>query len=477
MQNLHDDKNLDSLSRDAAEDFTPDPSLHSWEQLKPGLDRELPEKKEKKRRLIFILFFFLLIGGGIVSAVLLNRQGTQQQTGTTDKSIKELPVEPGTTSGTGGNTTAQPKANGTTPARQQPVNDPVSGQSTASGKATSDKTTNNKSQISIAATTNDSRTNPKQIDAPVNAGRKNQTARKNNPVTNADAKQDVSNDVTSDVVKHQPATSATDKKTDPKDQPAVIDNKPVVTNDKPAVTDEKPVADNKTADKKDQPSVAENKPPVTKSKLNSKSRNPSVAASRWEFGAVYAPDVSTVKFTHTQKPGMNLGLTIGYNISRRFAVQTGAIYTIKNYKSRGEDYHPPKGYWTDYVKLETVAADCDMWDIPINLRYNLVPKHRSNLFVSTGLSSYFMRSEDYDFFYYYNGNPVNRYREYETKTKHWFSVLNLSVGYERQVSKNFSVQAEPFFKQPLKGVGFGNVKLNSTGIFFSVKYKPVSKRR
>jgi hypothetical protein len=63
----------------------------------------------------------------------------------------------------------------------------------------------------------------------------------------------------------------------------------------------------------------------------------------------------------------------------------------------------------------------------------------------------------------------------ETDGKNWFSVLNLSVGYERQVSRNFSVQAEPFFKQPLSGVGFGKVKLNTTGIFLSVKYKPMKK--
>lgn len=475
MQNLHDDKNLDRLSRDAAENFQPDPTLHSWDQVKPGLDKELPEKKEKKRRLIFILFFFLLVGGGIFSSALWlnsNRQEAQQQAPTTDEgnttsgttptsgndqnNNKQLPVEPGATSTTTATTpVTQPQTDVITATGQQPVNN--------------------------------SRINqPDRIDVRVNAGRKNQTTRRDHPVLTAGTKQDVTktvtrdatNDVvkdaikdnTKDVIKDQPDALAKENKTDAvKEQPAVTDEK--------IVMDDKVVADNKTTPPKDQPSVTDNKQSTAKGKATNQSRNPSVAASRWEFGAVYAPDISTVKFTHTQKPGTNLGLTIGYNISRRFSVQTGAIYTIKNYKSRGEDYHPPKGYWTDYVKLETVAADCDMWDIPINLRYNLVPKRSSNLFVTSGLSSYLMRSEDYNFFYYYNNNPVNRYREYETKSKHWFAVLNLSVGYERQINKSFSVQAEPFFKQPLKGVGFGNVKLNSTGIYFSVKYKPVSKSR
>jgi hypothetical protein len=179
-----------------------------------------------------------------------------------------------------------------------------------------------------------------------------------------------------------------------------------------------------------------------------------------------------VRFTHTQQPGTNLGLTVAYNISNRFAIQTGVLYTAKNYKSYGKDYHPPKGYWTDYVKLETVTAECNMWDIPLNLRYNLAPRKASNLFASAGLSSYLMQKEEYDYFYYYNGNAVNRHRSYDSDSKHWFSVLNLSVAYERQVSKSFSLQAEPFFKQPLRGVGFGSVKLNTTGIYFTLKYRP-----
>lgn len=463
MQNLHDDKNLDRLAREAADEFQPDPSLHSWGKLKPGLDRELPEKKEKKRRFIFILFFFLLVGGGIVSALWLNRNETPQQAVTTANDAK-------TSSGNDVNGNKQL---------------PVSPGSTNSTKATAAPVTKPQNAVDVVDATNNSRRiTPKQIDERANTGKQNQTRRNNNPVTNIDKKKAIAKNVTTDIVNDEP--NVTDDMTAKQDKvvadKTTTDNKnPVedktVADDK-VVAENKPVADNKTSSAKEQPTATE-KPATNKAKLKSTSRNPSVAASRWEFGAVYAPDISTVKFTHTQKPGTNVGLMVGYNISRRFAMQAGAIYTIKKYKSRGSDYHPPKGYWTDYVKLETVTADCDMWDIPINLRYNLVPRHRSNLFVTTGLSSYLMGSEDYNYRYYYanNPNPMSRYRTYDTNSKHWASILNLSIGYERQINKSFSIQAEPFFKQPLKGVGFGGVKLNSTGIYFSVKYKPVSKSR
>lgn len=466
MQNLHDDKNIDKLSREAGEQFEADLTLHSWEQLQPVLNKELPLEKEKKRRLIFILFFFLLVGGGIVtSALWMNSQKTAEKQAV-DTALPE------TASGTAANAQPlkEPQGNKTTtitnsnlPADKQVIvsNDKPGG----------------KSAVSVPLNIN--------VEQPILAGsrtgrredRNNNQLRKNNNEPNQL--------ITQDVVQQNPVI---DQIPDNNKQD-IIDNKqkaPQDKSDKPSVTttDAQPdeikentavsAKENNSTVEKAQPAVAENKAVAGKGKAAKQSRQPSVAASRWEFGAVFAPDISTVKFTHTQKPGTNIGIIVGYNISRRFTVQTGALYTVKNYKSRGEDYHPPKGYWTDYVKLETVAADCDMWDIPINLRYNVLPKKSSNLFITTGLSSYLMRKEDYDFFYYYNGNPVNRHRSYESESKHWFSVLNFSVGYERQISKNFSVQAEPFFKQPLKGVGFGNVKLNSTGIFFSVKYKPVS---
>lgn len=441
MQNLHDDKNLDRLSREAADEFTPDHSLHSWEQLKAGLDKELPEKKEKKRRFIFILFFFLLVGGGIVSSLLWfgsNENGIKKEVGVIDKKSKAS-----SSNSSNPYLVTQPKTSIDAVKKDEvktvAIDAPEKKKAVAVKKAVSRKSiTHDKTRDEVVAE------------------RKNDNSTKITVGKSSTFTEDKTNEKTDD---NAPATNAPSTDT--------------------VATKSEPVTADSTTTKNTPVETTDSIQTPTKSKLTSKSRNPSVAASRWEFGAVYAPDISTVKFTHTQKPGTNIGLTIGYNISRRFTIQTGAIYTTKNYKSRGSDYHPPKGYWTEYVKLETVTADCNMWDIPINLRYNLVPRHRTNLFVSTGLSSYLMRTESYDYRYYYvnNPNPMYRERSYDTNTKHWLSVLNLSVGYERQLSKSFAIQAEPFFKQPLKGVGFGKVKLNSTGIFLSVKYKPVARSR
>src|SRR5687767_8973170 len=60
----HDDKELDRLSREAAENYSMDRQAGSWDKLLKRLDAELPEK-ERKRRWVPFLLLFLIVGGGI----------------------------------------------------------------------------------------------------------------------------------------------------------------------------------------------------------------------------------------------------------------------------------------------------------------------------------------------------------------------------------------------------------------------------
>ena len=198
--------------------------------------------------------------------------------------------------------------------------------------------------------------------------------------------------------------------------------------------------------------------------------------NRWTFGVVYSPDLSSVKFTHTQPLGTNLGLTVDYKLSNRLSLQTGALYTIKNYKLDGKDFNPPKGYWTYYYKMRDVTGSCNMWEIPLNIRFNALNKKSSKVFITTGLSSYLMQKEDYSFRYYTSsGALVTRDRTYTDNENYVFSILNISAGFEKRLNKRLSLQVEPFFKQPLKGVGFGNIKMNSSGVYLGLRFSPGGK--
>jgi hypothetical protein len=117
-----------------------------------------------------------------------------------------------------------------------------------------------------------------------------------------------------------------------------------------------------------------------------------------------------------------------------------------------------------------------MWDFPINVRYDFARTAQRRFFVSTGLSTYLMKRENYDYYYSYNNGPEQTYNwdskeRGEGTSTYLFSILNLSAGFERTISKKFSLQAEPYFKLPLSQLGHGKLNLNSYGIYFSVKYR------
>jgi len=56
-------------------------------------------------------------------------------------------------------------------------------------------------------------------------------------------------------------------------------------------------------------------------------------------------------------------------------------------------------------------------------------------------------------------------------------VVRLSAGYEKKLTDKISFVTEPYLTVPLAGVGFGKVKLYSSGILFSLNIKPFAKNK
>ena len=167
------------------------------------------------------------------------------------------------------------------------------------------------------------------------------------------------------------------------------------------------------------------------------------------------------------------GGSVGYHISERWKVSAGLYYTIKHYDSPGEAYHLP-GYWANNpaIKMNQVNAVCNMWDIPINIRYDVLTSKNTKVFASAGLSSYLMRKEDLHYFYTYNNNPYDKSYVYQKHKDYWFAIANVSAGIEQNIGKGFSLQAEPFAKFSIADVGTGKIRLNSYGLFVGLKYRP-----
>jgi hypothetical protein len=153
-------------------------------------------------------------------------------------------------------------------------------------------------------------------------------------------------------------------------------------------------------------------------------------------------------------------------------VNTGLIFTSKNYTAGANDFHPSKPDWRD------IKGNCKMIEIPLTLRYDLSVGRKTAFFANGGFSSYLMKNESYSYYLNQWGNWYYiQDKEFYGKGNYWFSMANLSIGIEQYISPGLSLQVEPFAKLPLSGVGWGKLQLSSYGVSFSLRYSPVLKRK
>jgi hypothetical protein len=218
--------------------------------------------------------------------------------------------------------------------------------------------------------------------------------------------------------------------------------------------------------------IVENKnpaPPSDKKKSENKFRN--------NFGLTFSagPDVSFVKLSNTGKTTLTYGAGISYGFAKRFTARAGFYVSKKVYEATPDQYHTPGG---NYPYLTDVDAKCNIYEIPVSLSYSFGQRKKHNWFGSVGLSSFIMKKEDYVYNY---KTPTGQTFSYSyaanNENKHYFSVLNLSGGYQYQFNKWLSLQAEPYLQVPLGGVGAGKIKLNSAGILFTVTVKPFARKK
>lgn len=188
------------------------------------------------------------------------------------------------------------------------------------------------------------------------------------------------------------------------------------------------------------------------------------------------PDVSSVAFNKTGRIAINYGVGLSYAISGRFTLRTGFYVAEKIYSTDKYGYHVPQAGSANIDYLYRINANCKVYEIPVAVSYNFRKSKNHQWFASAGLSSYLMKKESYDYLYKSAGNAWSKSFSISNQNQHYFSVLDLSAGYEYSFSKRTSLVAEPYLKMPFSGIGAGKVKLNSGGILFTFVLKPFYKK-
>lgn len=169
----------------------------------------------------------------------------------------------------------------------------------------------------------------------------------------------------------------------------------------------------------------------------------------------------------SQGKGNTVGLLFSVGVSKRFTFSTGAVYSSKPYITGFNNYHTAYQFPTDPLN---VKADCRVLDIPLNVDYSLFGNYRNKLSIGTGLSSYIMLREHYQ--YNYANTYVTGPASYTVPNtnKYFLGVLNLQATYQRQLNSKFGLSVQPFMKLPLTNIGAGQVKLQTTGVALGITW-------
>ncbi len=191
---------------------------------------------------------------------------------------------------------------------------------------------------------------------------------------------------------------------------------------------------------------------------------PQRAAPTYRLSLIGAlsPDFSSVNFGKQSRPGINFAGLIEFHITSKFSVMSGLISSTKLYKARDVEY-----YGHAYPEAE---GDCRIIDIPLNIYYRSAGTSRYSWFAGAGISSYIMKKENYVFYYDSPYGKASYDKEVRNKNNEWFKVLNVSAGVSRKIGPRFFIEAEPFVKIPLGGVGDGNLDLSTAGMFVRARY-------
>ena len=188
-------------------------------------------------------------------------------------------------------------------------------------------------------------------------------------------------------------------------------------------------------------------------------------------------DISGVKISKAGKVVANYGAGLSYTLFDRFVLRAGFYMSDKIYSANKNEYHIQSGANSNLNYLYNIGANCKVYEIPVTIAYNFGQAGNHKWFASAGLSSYLMKKESYNYYYKYpSGYSDIKSWSISNKNQHYFSILDISAGYEQIFNKRLSLLIEPYIKLPLSGVGAGKVKVNSGGVLFTLAVKPFRKK-
>lgn len=437
---------LDKKIIEAAAHHHPPYDGHAWKNMKQLLDKHLPEEKDNKRRFIFFLLLFLFVVGGSGIWYFTGKKKIAQE----ENTQSSIP-----------NTLLRDDLKEIIKGEKQSVESQNIIKQTGfeNNKEVVTALPNLKNQLTLKSS--HSNDQPEHLIKKVNG----QLKFKNEEVKSIAVKKDAANN-----------KSENDKsiKKIKNDEPLIKD---ILNNNEEKYEVETAPLDLHNSSEQSAAEITDpivTKEEITSDKLGEKNKKKGF----FSISLAAGPDLSFVASDKLGTTKIIGGAGVGYTFKNGLSVRTGFYKGRKVYSAYPDSYNPPAGFSRYYPILENVDADCKIYEIPVSVVYNFSSTKKQTWFAGAGLSSLIMKKEKYTYTYKYiaTGSSYKKDWTVYNANKHYFSVLTFSGGYQHQLNKIVSFSVEPYIKFPLQGVGYGKVKLNSTGVLFTISVKPFNSK-
>jgi Outer membrane protein beta-barrel domain len=428
------DNHMDDLFRKAADNYRPAAGESDWEKITPLINKgesklfsKNKNSKKIKRSTVLLLLFLLTATGVITSNLLTTKNNKPISKGSSIQDVKKIFT-------TIDNIQSE---------KQEKNNNIIA--------ASSSFITKNKIAF--------------QISGAVVADEK--IIKKNNTVISTAFRQSVK--ISEGIADEQEVTNmgatetnipASDKQQTPA-PPAVNLNDAGITKVVTAVADDNNTAAlSKTISGSDSNTIEKN---TTLQKVKKQTKQ-----NGFYLGFTAGPEYSGVRKLELH-PGYEAGIIAGYQLNPKLALETGILFSKKNYACDGKYFHTDKLPQPMPAGMEvlSLSGNCTVFEIPVKLNYTIVNNSNANFYLSAGFSSYLLSNENNRYKTLMSGIIYDMTGSYKNTSFYPAATADISIGFEKKLNKGNKLRLEPYLQLPLKGIGVGAMKITSAGVHAS----------
>ncbi len=175
-------------------------------------------------------------------------------------------------------------------------------------------------------------------------------------------------------------------------------------------------------------------------------------------------DFNKVKTTSFEGPAFGFGLMAGYQLHRRFFIETGLTWFQKNYYSLGNAFYEKGVSMPQGMVINNLKSKAKILEIPLKAGYFFYEGKKNKWFVATGASAYVMMNEQNSYNVTMNGTPEKMNGVYPKNTTNLPAVIFISSGLQQNITNSLKINIEPYLKLPITGIGVGKLPVTSAGI-------------